>query len=92
MDQQTINEIVKLRAEIEVNRMVLGQFLAFVAMNQPEPQKALDDMHKELVARLEKAPQSDVANMIKQRLARFFSTMNKTIHQMAGNRGPQRFH
>lgn len=92
MDQQTIDEIAKLRADIEVNQMVLGQLLGFIAMNLPQPREAINSMHEKLVERLGKLPNNALVALTRAKLDQFFATMHRSLDQMAGDPGSQRSH
>ena len=90
--QRLIDEIVKLRIDTDIHKMVLQQFLGLTVASMPEPQAALASMHQKLADRLARVPQNEVMAELKSRLAQFFATIETSLIEMAASQGPGTSH
>ena len=86
MEPEISAQLAALRAELEVQRMVLSLFLGDLAAGQPEPNKVFDSMLSRLNERLDKVPIREghpqdtiIIEAIRENLRKFFNTLQISL-------------
>jgi hypothetical protein len=80
--------------------MILAQLIGVLVLSEPEPQKVLTLMGAGVKDRLSKMPPEQqttaehkaYVDMIRSRIDRFFSSLDRALIEMAGGQGPLKPH
>jgi hypothetical protein len=91
-DQRVVDQLVHLRAEVEVTRTVLQLLLGYIVADQREPQVAVAHMRTVLQERLAELPSNPATELAKARLEQFFKPIDESLINIANIPGEQQKH
>jgi hypothetical protein len=82
-DPKVVDQIVYLRAEVEVTRMVLQLLLGYIVADQREPQEEVAHRRRVLQERLAQLPSNPSIELAKARLEQFFKPIDESLINIA---------